>query len=47
MIMQDPGAPPAKRYWPSIDLGTEIFVSGNEYAEWTVSDFDIIVPSVK
>ncbi|XP_019240163.1 PREDICTED: uncharacterized protein LOC109220155 [Nicotiana attenuata] len=44
---QDPGTPPAKRYWPSIDLGTEIFVSSNEYAEWTVSDFDIIVPSGK
>ncbi|KAK3009347.1 hypothetical protein RJ639_013083 [Escallonia herrerae] len=42
---QDPGTVPVKRDWPSIDLGTEIYVSGNEVAEWTVSDFDIIVPN--
>ncbi|KAF8408978.1 hypothetical protein HHK36_005048 [Tetracentron sinense] len=41
---QDPGTRPVKRYWPSIDLGTEIYISNNEVAEWTVSDFDIIVP---
>ncbi|KAF6145441.1 hypothetical protein GIB67_032564 [Kingdonia uniflora] len=41
---QDPGTEPVKRFWPSIDLGTEIYISSNEIAEWTVSDFDIIVP---
>nr|XP_027063829.1 uncharacterized protein LOC113690202 [Coffea arabica] len=41
---QDPGSPPAKRYWPSINVGTEIFGSEDEIAEWTVSDFDIVVP---
>lgn len=41
---QDPGTVPVARYWPSIDLGTEIYISGNEVAEWTVSDFDIILP---
>ncbi|XP_071905173.1 uncharacterized protein [Coffea arabica] len=41
---QDPGTKPAKRHWPSVDLGTEIYLSGNEIAEWSVSDFDIIVP---
>lgn len=44
VIMQDPGTAPVERHWPSVDLGTEIYVSGNEVAEWTVSDFDIIVP---
>lgn len=42
-MLQDPGTPPAKRSWPSIDLGTEIFISENEHAEWRVSDFDIII----
>ncbi|CAI9784297.1 unnamed protein product [Fraxinus pennsylvanica] len=41
---QDPGTKPVERHWTSIDLGTEIYVSGNEVAEWTVSHFDIIVP---
>jgi len=41
---QDPGTVPVARYWPSIDLGTEIYISGNEVAEWTVSDFNIILP---
>ncbi|XP_059661389.1 uncharacterized protein LOC132307596 [Cornus florida] len=41
---QDPGTEPVERYWPSIDLGTEVYISNNEVAEWTVSDFDIIVP---
>ncbi|KAI4301586.1 hypothetical protein L6164_034849 [Bauhinia variegata] len=41
---QDPGTAPAKRVWTSIDVGTEIFVSDNdEVAEWTLSDFDVIV----
>lgn len=42
---QDSDTVPVKRHWPSIDLGTEIYVSGNEVAEWTVSDFDIIIPN--
>jgi len=42
--MQDPGTPPAKRIWTSIDSGTEIFVSDkDEEAEWTLSDFDVIL----
>ncbi|CAK9152643.1 unnamed protein product [Ilex paraguariensis] len=41
---QDPGTPPARRQWTSIDLGTEIFKDPNQVAEWTVSDFDILVP---
>ncbi|KAJ6402228.1 hypothetical protein OIU84_014342 [Salix udensis] len=41
---QDPGTPPARRQWMSIDLGTEIFKAPNQVAEWTVSDFDIIIP---
>eukprot|EP01018_Ginkgo_biloba_P015689 Gb_14243 [translate_table: standard] len=42
---QDPGTPPAKRVWPSIDVGTEIFRSGNadDMAEWTLTDFDVLV----
>ncbi|KAG4916727.1 hypothetical protein HKD37_19G054829 [Glycine soja] len=41
---QDPGTPPAKRIWTSIDTGTEIFVSAqDEVAEWTLSDFDVIL----
>ena len=43
--MQDPGTPPVKRSWPSLDVGTEIYVSNaDETAEWTISDFDILVP---
>ncbi|KAL6619501.1 hypothetical protein ACP70R_031781 [Stipagrostis hirtigluma subsp. patula] len=41
---QDPGTPPAKRRWTSLDVGTEIFVSENAEAEWTLSGFDILVP---
>jgi hypothetical protein len=42
---QDPGTPPAKRLWSSIDVGTEVYISGSdEIAEWTVSDFDVIIP---
>lgn len=28
----------------SVDLGTEIFKDPDQVAEWTVSDFDILVP---
>uniref|UniRef100_A0A2N9ID96 DUF7705 domain-containing protein n=1 Tax=Fagus sylvatica TaxID=28930 RepID=A0A2N9ID96_FAGSY len=44
---QDPGTEPARRVWSSINVGTEIYVSGRGTgvtAEWTVSDFDILVP---
>ncbi|KAL5576987.1 hypothetical protein UlMin_018686 [Ulmus minor] len=41
---QDPGTPPAKRKWTSIDLGTEIYKDPNQVVEWTVSDFDILIP---
>ncbi|GAV78889.1 hypothetical protein CFOL_v3_22354 [Cephalotus follicularis] len=40
---QDPDTLPARRKWMSIDLGTEIFKDPNQVAEWTVSDFDILV----
>lgn len=31
--------------WTSINVGTEIYVSSmGETAEWTVSDFDVLVP---
>ncbi|KAA8542991.1 hypothetical protein F0562_021514 [Nyssa sinensis] len=43
---QDPGSPPATRIWTSLDVGTEIFVSDkDEVAEWTLSDFDVILTS--
>jgi len=42
--VQDPGTPPIKRQWSSIDLGTEVYRDPNQVVEWTVSDFDIIVP---
>ncbi|XVE86451.1 hypothetical protein DITRI_Ditri18aG0035200 [Diplodiscus trichospermus] len=42
---QDPGTKPARRIWSSINVGTEIYVSlTGETAEWTVSDFDVLVP---
>lgn len=41
---QEPRTPPARRQWMSIDLGTEIFKAPDQVAEWTVSDFDILVP---
>lgn len=41
---QDPGTPPARRQWTSVDLGTEIYKDPNQVAEWTVSDFNILVP---
>ncbi|XP_058221414.1 uncharacterized protein LOC131331469 [Rhododendron vialii] len=40
---QDPGTKPVDRHWPSIDLGAEVYIDGNEILEWTVSDFDIII----
>ncbi|XP_030513032.1 uncharacterized protein LOC115727046 [Rhodamnia argentea] len=44
---QDPGTEPAKRVWSSIDVGTEIYVSRSRVtAEWSVSDFDVLVPEV-
>ncbi|XP_004234077.1 uncharacterized protein [Solanum lycopersicum] len=41
---QDPGTTPAIRKWTSINLGTEIYKDPNQVAEWTVTDFDILVP---
>ena len=42
--LQDPGSKDAKRIWTSLDVGTEIFVSNkDEEAEWSVSDFDVII----
>jgi len=43
--MQDPGTKPVERHWSSIDLGTEIYMSKNQIAEWTVTDFDIVIPN--
>ncbi|KAK6937208.1 hypothetical protein RJ641_030716 [Dillenia turbinata] len=41
---QDPGTPPAKRIWTSLDSGTEIFVSDkDEVAEWSLTEFDVIL----
>ncbi|XP_057793693.1 uncharacterized protein LOC131010262 [Salvia miltiorrhiza] len=43
---QDPRTKPAKRVWISINVGTEIYVSpGGVTAEWSVSDFDVLVPN--
>uniref|UniRef100_A0A7N0UTL2 DUF7705 domain-containing protein n=1 Tax=Kalanchoe fedtschenkoi TaxID=63787 RepID=A0A7N0UTL2_KALFE len=43
---QDPGHPPARRIWTSLDVGTEVFISDrDEVAEWTLSDFDVILTS--
>ena len=44
-FLQDPGTPPARRLWMSVDLGTEIYKDADQIAEWTVSDFDILVPA--
>ncbi|XP_073150609.1 uncharacterized protein [Henckelia pumila] len=41
---QDPGTAPARRKWTSLDLGTEIYKDSNQVAEWTVTDFDVLVP---
>lgn len=46
LLLQDPGTSPARRIWTSIDMGTEIFVTDKEeVAEWTLSDFDVILTS--
>ncbi|PSS06270.1 Calcium and calcium/calmodulin-dependent serine/threonine-protein kinase [Actinidia chinensis var. chinensis] len=43
---QDPGTTHARRIWTSLDVGTEIYVSDkDEVAEWTLSDFDVILTS--
>lgn len=42
--MQDPGSVPARRKWTSIDLGTEIYVDPDQEAEWTVTDFNVLIP---
>lgn len=42
---QDPGTERARRVWTSLNVGTEIYGSQNgETAEWTVSDFDVLIP---
>ncbi|RYQ96293.1 hypothetical protein HN51_044353 [Arachis hypogaea] len=44
-VLDDPGTKPVKRTWTSINIGTEIYVSDvGHVAEWTVSNFDIILP---
>lgn len=42
---QDPGTGPARRQWSSVNIGTEIFKEAHQTAIWTVSDFDILIPS--
>ncbi|CAH9109246.1 unnamed protein product [Cuscuta europaea] len=45
---QDPGSRPAKRIWSSLNVGTEIYVTGKggaATAEWSVSDFDVSIPA--
>lgn len=45
-LVQDPGTKAARRVWTSINVGTEIYVSpAGVTAEWTVSDFDVLVPT--
>ncbi|CAN6338098.1 unnamed protein product [Urochloa humidicola] len=44
---QDPGTTPARRRWTSLDVGTEIYVSQEAEAEWTLSGFDILVPDTR
>ncbi|RWR89047.1 hypothetical protein CKAN_01809400 [Cinnamomum micranthum f. kanehirae] len=42
---QDPGTPPVRRLWPSLDVGTEIYVSKEgEIAEWELSNFEVVIP---
>ncbi|KAI4332462.1 hypothetical protein L6164_017368 [Bauhinia variegata] len=40
---QEPGTKSARRKWMSVDLGTEIFKDPEQTAEWTVTDFDILI----
>ncbi|KAL4193195.1 hypothetical protein AMTRI_Chr06g175710 [Amborella trichopoda] len=43
---QDPGMETARRLWTSLNVGTEIYVSRkSETAQWSVSDFDVLIPS--
>ncbi|XP_042521227.1 uncharacterized protein LOC122094694 [Macadamia integrifolia] len=43
---QDPGTPPARRIWTSVDVGTEIYISDkDEMAEWVLSDFNVLLAS--
>lgn len=42
-LLQDPGTAPARRKWKSVDLGTEIYKDPDQEAEWTVSDFDVLI----
>ncbi|CAA7059404.1 unnamed protein product [Microthlaspi erraticum] len=42
---QDPKTKPVERHWSSIDLGTEIYMSKDQIAEWTVTDFNIVIPT--
>ncbi|PIA42106.1 hypothetical protein AQUCO_02100160v1 [Aquilegia coerulea] len=44
---QDPGTRPAKRRWMSIDIGSEVYKGGETVVEWTVSNFDIIIPKIQ
>ena len=47
-LVQDPGTPPAKRIWTSIDTQTEIFVSAQDEVAWlTASGFDVILSEPK
>lgn len=44
--MQDPGTAPVRRSWPSLDVGTEIYVSKEgEIAEWELSNFEVVIPN--
>nr|POE99880.1 hypothetical protein CFP56_35525 [Quercus suber] len=44
-VLDDLGTEPARRVWSSINVGTEIYVSSTGMtAEWSVSDFDKLVP---
>lgn len=46
-LKQDPGTKPARRKWTSLNVGTEIYVTGKgspATAEWSVSDFDVLIP---
>ncbi|KAL8143964.1 hypothetical protein V2J09_016996 [Rumex salicifolius] len=41
---QDPGSKRARWIWSSINVGTEIYISGaGETAEWSVSDFNVLI----
>lgn len=42
--MQDPGTKPIRRKWLSLNMGTEIYKDADQIAEWTVTNYDILVP---